>query len=64
MERYRRHIAQSNQVVEEADNLEEVGTRDDRTFSLRWVILHMIEETARHAGHSDIYRELMNGTTG
>lgn len=31
--------------------------------SLRWVYLHMIEEIARHAGHLDIYRELLDGTT-
>jgi Protein of unknown function (DUF664) len=31
---------------------------------LRWIILHMIEETARHAGHLDIVRELLDGTTG
>jgi hypothetical protein len=31
---------------------------------VRWVVLHMIEETARHAGHLDIARELMDGRTG
>ncbi|HEX6360731.1 DinB family protein [Actinophytocola sp.] len=31
---------------------------------LRWVMLHMIEETARHAGHLDVVRELLDGTTG
>ncbi|WP_088281681.1 DinB family protein [Kineosporia sp. A_224] len=31
---------------------------------LRWVALHMIEETARHAGHLDVARELLDGTTG
>lgn len=31
---------------------------------LRWVILHMIEETARHAGHLDVVRELLDGATG
>ena len=32
--------------------------------NVRWVILHMIEETARHAGHLDIARELVDGQTG
>jgi uncharacterized damage-inducible protein DinB len=32
--------------------------------SLRWIYVHMIEETARHAGHADILRELTDGTTG
>ncbi|NYF54474.1 DinB family protein [Micromonospora purpureochromogenes] len=32
--------------------------------SLRWILVHMIEETARHAGHADILRELTDGETG
>jgi uncharacterized damage-inducible protein DinB len=32
--------------------------------SLRWIYTHMIEETARHAGHADILRELTDGATG
>jgi uncharacterized damage-inducible protein DinB len=31
---------------------------------LRWVLLHLVEETARHAGHADATRELLDGTTG
>jgi hypothetical protein len=31
---------------------------------VRWIVLHMIEETARHAGHLDIARELIDGQTG
>jgi uncharacterized damage-inducible protein DinB len=33
-------------------------------FSLRWVILHLIEETARHNGHADLLREAIDGVTG
>lgn len=32
--------------------------------SLRWIYVHMIEETARHLGHADILREQLDGTTG
>jgi len=32
--------------------------------SLRWVLMHLLEETARHAGHADILRELIDGSTG
>jgi uncharacterized damage-inducible protein DinB len=32
--------------------------------SLRWIYVHMIEETARHAGHADILREQLDGATG
>jgi hypothetical protein len=36
----------------------------DQVADLRWIVLHMIEETARHAGHLDIARELIDGQTG
>lgn len=32
--------------------------------TMRWILVHMIEETARHAGHVDILRELVDGTVG
>ena len=38
--------------------------RDGSGRDLRWVLLHLIEETARHAGHVDATRELLDGTTG
>jgi uncharacterized damage-inducible protein DinB len=34
------------------------------TVSMRWVLIHMIEDTARHAGHMDILREQIDGQTG
>ena len=37
---------------------------DEQPVSLRWVLTHLLEETARHAGHADILRELVDGTTG
>lgn len=33
-------------------------------IDLRWVLCHLINETARHAGHADAVRELLDGTTG
>jgi hypothetical protein len=33
-------------------------------LTLRWALAHVIEETARHAGHADILRELLDGSTG
>jgi uncharacterized damage-inducible protein DinB len=36
----------------------------DKTFSLRWIYLHMIEEYARHNGHADLLRERIDGATG
>jgi uncharacterized damage-inducible protein DinB len=34
------------------------------TTTLRWILIHMIEETARHAGQVDVLRELTDGATG
>jgi uncharacterized damage-inducible protein DinB len=39
-------------------------SRDGTHFSLRWILVHMIEETARHNGHLDLLRELTDGATG
>jgi uncharacterized damage-inducible protein DinB len=41
-----------------------VHPRRGTTFSLRWILLHMIEETARHLGHMDILREQTDGNVG
>lgn len=40
------------------------GDREHEVTDLRWILLHMIEETARHAGHLDVVRELLDGRTG
>jgi uncharacterized damage-inducible protein DinB len=37
--------------------------RDVDAWSVRWVLLHLIEETAKHAGHADIVRESIDGAT-
>jgi hypothetical protein len=42
-----------------------VAVDDERgQFSLRWILLHMIEEYARHNGHADLIRESIDGQTG
>ena len=33
-------------------------------LNVRWILLHMIEETTRHVGHADIIRESVDGSTG
>jgi len=44
---------------------ESVGrSSTDGAFSLRWILLHMIEEYARHNGHADLIRESIDGQTG
>ena len=66
--RYADACARSREVVAAAPSLDElsVGTsrRTGNRWDLRWVLLHLIEETARHAGHADLIREAIDGTTG
>jgi len=38
--------------------------RREEGTTLRWVLMHLLNETARHAGHADATRELLDGTTG
>jgi hypothetical protein len=37
---------------------------DNETVTLRWIMIHMIEEYARHNGHADLIRERVDGETG
>jgi uncharacterized damage-inducible protein DinB len=61
---YRRARAAADEVITELD-LDALGTAwHGPAVSLRWVLVHMIEETARHAGHLDIVRELIDGAAG
>src|SRR2546423_1108301 len=61
---YRQEIARSREIVAGA-SLEDLSKNRERgPRSLRWIIVHMIEETARHAGHADILRELTDGAIG
>jgi dienelactone hydrolase/uncharacterized damage-inducible protein DinB len=66
-ERYRVACERSRQAAAQADGLDQESVKtlhDGRHFSLRWVLLHLLEETARHAGHADMIREAIDGTVG
>lgn len=61
---YGRARVAADQAIAELD-LDDTGTAwFGEAVSLRWVLIHMIEETARHAGHVDILRELIDGAIG
>jgi uncharacterized damage-inducible protein DinB len=61
---HRRARAAADRVVAEVD-LDDTGRAwFGDAVSMRWVLIHMIEENARHAGHVDIVRELIDGTVG
>lgn len=59
---YRERAARTDEVVRTTPLITRCAVGDD--VDLRWVLLHLINETARHAGHADSTRELLDGTTG
>ncbi len=60
---YRERAIATDAVVRSMSSLAEPCSWGDNR-DLRWVLLHLINETARHAGHADATRELLDGTTG
>ncbi|HZZ98124.1 MAG TPA: DinB family protein [Jatrophihabitantaceae bacterium] len=66
LDEYARQCERSNEIVA-AHSLDEAGSNTEfgaGSASLRWMVIHMLEETARHAGHADTIRELLDGTKG
>ncbi|MFE9333251.1 DinB family protein [Streptomyces sp. NPDC006925] len=65
--RYRAVTVRANAVLDACADLGAPVPRprpNSPAPSLRWALTHLIEETGRHAGHADILRELLDGTTG
>jgi uncharacterized damage-inducible protein DinB len=66
LEFYRAAARESRRITEGA-SLDDVSESESPHYgyvSLRWILVHMIEETARHAGHLDLMREQIDGKTG
>lgn len=63
---YKEACEESRRIVANAslDDLSAATLRDGTKVTLRWIILHMLEETARHNGHADFLREGIDGVTG
>jgi hypothetical protein len=61
---YREQIEQSRAVAASMDLDTPVARTDLVDCNLRYVLFHLIEETARHAGHMDIIRETLDGSVG
>lgn len=64
---YREAIRQANEVIDAWTDLSAPAPRAPRRQpppTMRWALIHMIEETGRHAGHADILREQIDGATG
>jgi hypothetical protein len=64
IEFYRAETAAVDTVLDGAASFDLPSAGPLRPTTLRWVVLHLIEETARHVGHMDITRELLDGRTG
>ena len=64
----RREYAQAgrrtDEIVAACPDLQQTLARGRHGLTLRWMLAHLVEETARHAGHADILRELVDGRTG
>jgi uncharacterized damage-inducible protein DinB len=63
---YREVWQRADAVAFAGTGLDELCRQPDAgpPVTLRWVLMHLLEETARHAGHADIIRELIDGGTG
>ena len=61
---WRAECAAARERVAAAPSLDITGTQDGREFSLRWIMVHMIEEYARHNGHADLIRQRIDGVVG
>jgi hypothetical protein len=61
---YERTTALVDDIVAATPSLDALCHDADPPVDLRWILAHLLEETARHAGHADILRELVDGATG
>jgi uncharacterized damage-inducible protein DinB len=61
---YRAETALADGVLDRASSFDLPSNGDMRPTTLRWAVFHLIEETARHVGHMDITRELIDGKVG
>jgi hypothetical protein len=62
--RYEQAAETSRQIVHAMELDDSCARIDVIDRNLRWVLLHLIEETARHAGHADLIRETLDGSRG
>jgi uncharacterized damage-inducible protein DinB len=63
---YQQTWIRTDAVVAAAPSLSELcrDVANEAPVNLRWVLTHLLEETARHAGHADVLREMVDGETG
>jgi uncharacterized damage-inducible protein DinB len=61
---YQAETALADAVLDQASTFDLPSAGDLRPTTLRWAVMHLLEETARHVGHMDITRELLDGSIG
>jgi uncharacterized damage-inducible protein DinB len=61
---YRSEMAAADDVLDRTGSFDLPSAADIRPTTLRWIVTHLLEEIARHVGHMDITRELLDGRTG
>ena len=61
---WRSECERARQAAAAAPSLDVTGLRRGEPVSLRWILVHMIEEYARHNGHADLLRERIDGAVG
>ena len=64
IERFQCQCDVSRKIVAGAQSFDDVAANGRDTISLRWILVHMIEEYARHNGHADFLREQIDGAVG
>jgi uncharacterized damage-inducible protein DinB len=65
IEQFQERCDRSRSIVAAADNLDVLAASTSQgTVCLRWIMIHMIEEYARHNGHADLLREQIDGAVG
>jgi uncharacterized damage-inducible protein DinB len=58
-------VEAANTVLAAVESLDRLDTRTERpTRSVRWILVHMVEEYARHCGHADLLRQALDGAVG
>jgi uncharacterized damage-inducible protein DinB len=63
-QRYAEAAQRTDGLVARCADLDQPLARGRRGLTVRWMLTHLVEETARHAGHADILRELVDGARG
>ena len=63
LDTFRAEVEAADRTIAETA-LEDMERREPARYNLRWILVHMIEEYARHCGHADLLRQAIDGEVG